>query len=77
MKANFVKFNEAIKLLHNGWEIYTRRGSAPWSPIYFKLCFENEDSKSIHYKTIDKLIKQNVINGTDVSTGKYKLIIHD
>lgn len=75
MKDDFVKYDKAITLLNSGWEIFTQRGSAPWRPVYYHLYKDGDDRKSIHFQTIEKLIREKIINGTDSPSGsKYKLI---
>ena len=74
MRRNYPKFNEVIDLLKSGWEIYTSRGSAPYGPIYYNLHSGKGDMRRIHPMTIEKLIRDKVITGRDVTHGKYKLI---
>jgi len=72
MKHSYPKFDEVSSLLKSGWEIFTRRGSAPYSPLYYHIYF-GDNSKRVHPNTIKKLIKDGVINGTDAQHDKYKL----
>jgi len=72
MKSQFVKFKEAVDLLHRGWEIFTSRGNAPWKPIYYHL-YNGDTRRAIHFKTVEKLISENIISGKDSQHDKYKL----
>jgi len=67
----FIKFKEAVILLNDGWEIYTSRGSAPYNALYFHLYKDGQGRKPVHFKTIEKLIKEQIIN--DTNGGKYEL----
>ena len=76
MKRSFVKFETAIKMLNDGWEIFTDRGfgGAPYNPLFFKLYKGDELGGEVHHSTIAKLIKEEIIHDTS-STNKYKLKI--
>ena len=67
----FTKYDEVLSLLKSGGEIFTKRGSAPYAPLYFHIWIGNT-AKRVHPSTIKKLINNGVINGYD-SPNKYKL----
>ncbi len=72
----YVKYDTVICLLKQGWEIYTDRGfgGTPYTPLFFHLEKGKNQKKNVHHATIKKLIKNKIINGTDVTHAKYKLI---
>ncbi|MEP2668873.1 MAG: hypothetical protein ABJH04_07755 [Cyclobacteriaceae bacterium] len=72
MKRTYIKFEEVVRKLHDGWQIYTSRGSAPYKPLYYHIEKDGE-IRNIHPMTIEKLIKDHIINGRDADHGKYEL----
>jgi hypothetical protein len=73
-RITYTKFDEIILLLKSGWVIYTSRGSAPYNPVYYHIWSPDEKNrKAIHFQTIEKLIRDNIINGRDSKHGKYEL----
>lgn len=76
MKRKYIKFNDAVKMLQKGCEIYTDRTScAPNNPLHFYLWLGDVNAGQLHRSTIKKLIKDGIIGGTDANKhDKYKLI---
>lgn len=76
MKRKYIKFNDAVKMLNEGWEIFTDRGfgGAPYNPLFFYL-HKGDEQLEVHHSTIKKLISEKIINSKDneSGTGKYKL----
>lgn len=75
----YTKFNEAVALLNNGWEIFTTRGCGPSNPLYFDLYKYDKCRKRLHRQTVEKLIRDKIIYGKEVHDTekrflKYKLI---
>lgn len=70
----FTRFNTVVSLLHVGWHIYTKRGSGPSNPLHYQI-WSPDSTKAywIHPMTIEKLIRDKVVNGRDVEHGKYEL----
>lgn len=74
MRRRYTKSEEVVKLLKEGWEIFTERGCAPYDALYFHVENLSGDRKRVHPNTISSLIKKNVIHGTDRKHEKYTLI---
>jgi len=72
----FVKFDEVVTLLNQGHEIWTKSNGAPYRPIIYHIHVHG-DLKRIHPMTIEKLIRENVVNGRGVQFDKYKLKIQE
>ena len=62
MVKQYAKQEQIIKLLNEGWEIFTERGTAPYKPLYFHIyapeASSNEFRFRIHPLTIQSLIRK-------------------
>lgn len=78
MKRSYIKFDDVVTLLKSGHEIFTDRGfgGAPYNPLFYRLYKGDSVIGELHPSTIKKLIKDNIIYGTN-SKSKYSLINHD
>jgi len=74
-------YEDVLVLVKQGHEIYTRRDkSSPYQALHYELW--SKDGKhllgNIHWQSIQKLIRDKVIHGTDQPIGKkYKLIVNE
>lgn len=73
----YVKYEKAIEMLQNGWEIFTDNGfgGAPYTPLFFRLWKGKVCGGEIHPKTLSKLIREKVINSSDNESGSGKYAI--
>lgn len=79
MVRDYLKYDKVIEMLNDGWVIYTDNGfgGAPYTPLFFRLWdakTEKINGGEIHRQTINKLIRNKIIHGTDRKHGKYSLI---
>lgn len=79
MRFNFLQHDQVVNFLKKDWIIYTsRREAVPGQPLLYHIYppqgNKNGERKRIHHSTIQKLIRDGVIHGTDVAHGKYSLI---
>lgn len=77
MRRNFIKKNDAITLLNEGWELFNSRNKhygaknqLIYSSLTWVISYPNKPDRNIHHSTISALKKDGIIQ----SNRPYRLI---